>query len=1085
MAFTTSDLYLASGTGTLYNQWVPYVTKHDTSSFYNFEQDNLPLFDLEDRTNELWEKLGHPIQNGFSGIPGVMFAVSADAPFAGESSGIIFKSVSAVIATLPEVITYPIIIEVASFGALGELNLQNIKFKDNGGLEIINRNFSNVLALSPDGLVAKLQSPRSLSSMDVFNTLHNASCLSISASVFSSTITGGDSRMTSNNVLCVTRSYGGTTNNPPTSALLVIRFGAAAFEDNAGTTGKYTFGAGSSVGYDSTYDLTVSSYDIIPTNALAGTVNTTTVRRNNNFDDATITPYAGVLYGNWFSKVSIKNCNGPLYIRNFAVDGGNGTVTTLVHTTLNGYEIDNSTVVIENALATRCKQTGFRISNSDVIFNRSIIAIRNYTLTDYQTRNDYKSTGIRCLNSNITVSSSQYVSGSNAVIHASWNKYGIELFNSRWLGGHSRKTYSNTSSMTHIQTCYNNDSGFKLNSSYLEVPGRLDCHNNSIGLESINSQIKLNEGTFEYNGSYGLKAEGSHIEYNQDLNRYAQPNANEPEGHMHMKNNGVNLLLDKSDLFYIDGNSLNSKYGQFYVYQTFGVAVDANGQKTSLPNMQVFNGSNLRIIKPYIYNRQTALATTLPIYGILAAVKNNSKATFVGTAGTSVGSVLGISVFIGPPNYSQQKHTAGIFADNASIVEFQGPTLICNNGVGVLAENESIINFNPPKDVHGNLLISSFDLSNALNHSKIEIHSTRACVVANKNSVINMHDLGSYTTIWPVSATSSTDYNLNNTFGIASAVSGGYMQFYPNGQEDSTVSAGRADINVNHAGIIASPIMPANGNILIDTTTATANASILGISTGGMCVRVMNGSIINVKNVNFPTGWDNTSGILYDSSGGNCDLLRIWNIGADSEMEASFLSVSSLYPSLAGYYGPSAVYISGAGPASAAPSWVPDTSTLSVLDDYGTSGSTIGKNYGPFRIYVSVDGPAKFLNYYTPAGLIYNGAYQAWSQGYNPSGSLSAAPQVSGYYKDLNVSTFKTTSAMIDPGYRSRIRLDESAADTFANSKNGAYVKSGRVPFCTIYRSGIAEGGEGFDTSAAGHGLGLLSVNIFDLSRVN
>lgn len=1073
MSFIASDIYLASGTGTIYNEWVPYVTKFDSSSFVNWEEDNLPLYDLEDRTNLLWSKLGYPIANGFSGIPGMIFAVSADAPFVGESSGIIFKSVSSIINALPEVITVPIIIEVANFGDLGELKLQNIKFKDRGGLEIINRNFVQVPYINTaDGLYSQLNS--TLSSTGAWDTWHETSCISISSLVLSSTFGGfSDARFNYKNIVFYNRAYGFNGLALPTSSIFGLRR-STGIEDTS-------YKRYQSVNYD-TMDFTVSAYDHVPFNGLAGTSNPGTMRRTTH-SNSTTTPLVGVLYGNWFKNIIIKNCNGPLFIRGFAVDGGdltNDDSTTLTHTTVNGYDIENSTVLIENALACRNKQAGFRISNSNVCFSRHIVAIRNYTLDDYDTRNSYKSAGIRCLNSNIVVSASPYASGTQAIIQSTRNHYGIELFNSRWIGGQARKDYSNTSAITHIQTHYNNGAGFKADGSYLEIPGRIDSYDNDIGLEITNTQVKLNEGTFEFNNSYGVKALNSNIEYNFDLYKYTAINTTDSAGHIHFKFNGVNLLLDKSNLYYTDGTSLDSKYGTFTVSGTVGVVNDSAGQSTGLPNLQVFNGSNLRLYKPYVYNNQTGFDTTLPIYGILAAVKNNSKATFIGANDA-------ISVFIGPPNLTQQKYTAGIYADNASIVEFQGPTLICNNGVGVLAENQSIINLTPPRDTFGNILTSAFDLSSSKNHTKVEIHATRACLVANKNSIINIQDLGSYNVFWPTANVSSADYNLTNGFGIDSVTSGGYLQFYPNGQDSQIIaaSAGRSDITQFNAGIIASPSLGANDQILIETLDSPSDSSIRQISTGGMCVRAMNGSIVNVKNVHFPCGWDNTSGIHYDASGGNCDLLRIWNIGSDSELEASYFTISGLYPSLAGYYGPSAVYLSGAVVASSAPSSTPDTGVLSVLDSYGASGSTVGTNYGPFRIYVSVDGPAKFLNYFTSAGLIYNSAYQAWAQGYNPSGPVSAAPQVSSFYSNLNGSAFPYTSAMIDPGYKSRIRLDESAANSFANARNGALAKSGRVPFCTIYRSGNTEGSEGFSTSATGHGAGLLSVNIFDLSRLN
>jgi hypothetical protein len=129
MSFIPQDLYLTSGTVGIINDWQATVTKFDSSSFYNWEEDNMPVYDLEDRTSYLWERIGYPVRDGFSGIPGKMFVVSADYgfPVGQDSSGIIFRDLSSVINVLPNPITYPIIIEVASFGNIGELKLNNIK----------------------------------------------------------------------------------------------------------------------------------------------------------------------------------------------------------------------------------------------------------------------------------------------------------------------------------------------------------------------------------------------------------------------------------------------------------------------------------------------------------------------------------------------------------------------------------------------------------------------------------------------------------------------------------------------------------------------------------------------------------------------------------------------------------------------------------------------------------------------------------------------------------------------------------------------------------------------------------------------
>jgi hypothetical protein len=1088
MAFIASDLYLASGTASLYNSWTDHVTKFDSSSFYNWEQDNEPLYDLDERTHYLWEKMGYPTANGFSGIPGMMMAVSADAGFAGESSGLVYKSVSAAILALPEVIAHPIIIEVASFGNLGTLDLRNLKFKDNGGLEIVNRNFSKIYGKTSTGLKTVLVGVNSQpSSGDLFDTLAATSAVSINTKVCSSVDVSADTRWNKSNcIVYYNRAHGyqdlAVATGPGSSILSVPSTSTSAtIFSNANASSL------NPLEYDETRDFSSSadfkSYNTLDDSYMTGS--NTNVETNGRVDIKVATvssyPITGYFYGNYFNQINVTNCNGPIYIRNFAVDGGLAQLSNLEHNTVNGFDIQNSRVILENSLAIRCKEAGFKFTSSEVVINRGIVSMRNYTLVTSRIKSSYKSAGIRAINSNIVVSSSPYVSGVEAIIHSTKNYYGIELINSKWSGGTSRKDVTSASGMTFIQSFHNNI-GIKMNESTMEVPGRLDVHSNDIGMWMVESDLSLNEGTFEYNQTAGLKADQSHIQYNPDLYQFTKSVDLDGYGQLYFHRNGINLDLNNSQLMYTEGASLPTKYGPFYVKYSTGT-VEELGNEISVPAVKISNNSTAKLIRPYITNNQSGFAgSNKVIYGLLANVSDNSKLVCAGDGSK-------ISFLQGPPIYAAQKYTANVYANNNSIVEFQGPTLICNAGIDVLAENGSVINFVPHRDDEGNILASSFDLSSATNHSLIELHSTRACLVANKNSIINMENLGDFNSFWPASQTSSTDYNQNNGLNIQTYVSAGYMQFYPNGQDETAVigTPTRYDIGETggNAGLETNNVVTTD-SILLDWNLVGANADILKYSTGGMCVRAIDGSIVNVKNVHFPCGWDNTSGILYDvSSGGNCDLLRIWNIGPDSFLNASYCSVSGLYPSLAGYYGPSAVYLSGGVPASAAPTTVPDTGRLSVLDFYGASGATAGTNYGPFRLMVAVDGAAKFLNYYT-TGLIYNSAYQTWAQGYNPSGSVSAAPEVSSIYKTLgSASAFLTTSAMIDSSYRTRIRLDESAADTFANAKNGATARSGRVPFCTIYRSRNTEGSESFSTSAIGHGFGLLSVNIFDLSRKN
>lgn len=134
--FNPSDVYTSSGSNQIYGCWPLGVSKFDSSSFYNWEQDNQPVYDLEERTNLLWERLGHPT----SAVTGFSFVVSADATSACNTN--IFTSLSSALAKLPEVINSPYLIEVASFGQLGYLNLSNKVFGPRGSIEIINRLFA-------------------------------------------------------------------------------------------------------------------------------------------------------------------------------------------------------------------------------------------------------------------------------------------------------------------------------------------------------------------------------------------------------------------------------------------------------------------------------------------------------------------------------------------------------------------------------------------------------------------------------------------------------------------------------------------------------------------------------------------------------------------------------------------------------------------------------------------------------------------------------------------------------------------------------------------------------------------------------
>ena len=121
MAFNANDIYVAGGKDKIYNIWTPGVRKFDSNSFYNWEEDNVPIYDLEDRTYYLWEKFG----SQSSSVDGAVLTVSADASAhvvnatTGETAydldPNIFLDVSSAIAAIPEVLRYPIRVEICNF----------------------------------------------------------------------------------------------------------------------------------------------------------------------------------------------------------------------------------------------------------------------------------------------------------------------------------------------------------------------------------------------------------------------------------------------------------------------------------------------------------------------------------------------------------------------------------------------------------------------------------------------------------------------------------------------------------------------------------------------------------------------------------------------------------------------------------------------------------------------------------------------------------------------------------------------------------------------------------------------------------
>lgn len=1131
MVFLNNDFYTASGSVKLYNSWTDKVTKFDTSAFYNWEQDNLPIYDLEERTYHLWEQLGHPT----SALPGVVLVVSGGGSSEYyESYRNTFETVSAAVAALPQVLNYPVIIEICNKGNLGELNLKNIKCGPKGSLEIVNKVF------------AKQEPEFNGSSLNNINRLPSEYYLAVSA------ISGVDSSLTYSVPFTARKHFQSSISeflnlSIFTGTSLAVDIFGMVCPIGEGRNSKATYFISSTgadtvslnsikiTPFETTTDALdnhyVSSQDFSAISIVEGTDYITTAAPET---DALMARYVGLFYANKFTKVLVTNCDGPIYLRNFFVDDNNITTKNAY-----GIEVTNSrNVYLENCIATRHSKAGFYFNNSKIIITRGIGAYRNYSTTPARVSNNIFETnlfddsrdsaaGLYALNSEIQFSStaafertlfetdkifsavSSYGSlsyGLNYPLNFSRNANGIILENSKMFGG----IYG--ASGTNLVCELNNRCGIKLLNSTFEWDGRVKTRQNNVGLFSVNSNLVLDRASFLENTLRGVSLINSNLLYNK--NSIVAAGA---EDQFYYDNNGKHLSLINSIYSYNKDSSMPDVLGAHEFLNSYAKSI------------LIQESSKCVLVHPKI--RSKNILETGGKFGDPISVENNSKLVLKGskTYATTV---------VGRQTTANQNNTAGIYINNNSTADIQGPTVLAQHSVNVLAENNSVLNIIPHKDDAGSLETDSFNLSDSGNHTMVELHSTRACLVANKNSVINVEDLGSYNLIWSDSESGSSiidtadlDYNVTS---FESFVSGGFLQFYPNPLGESTRTFVTNGTNVNFS--------PAGNSYyyLLNRNTAAFN-EYSAITYGGMCVRAVNDSVVNVKNVNFPAGHWNPSGVFYnataDSIAKMCSLLFIWNIADSSKLNASYCSVSSLYPTDAGYCGPLAVWLSSLSingilsgePVPALAPWINDpyVSGYALLDYFGSgpnAGSSIftssNLNQGVFRLYFSTDPAVNELGlvstgvYASLSGAYFSGGWipQVFAQGYYPPGYMSATSSVSGMHKTLlrytttgpnkniclsglyrpvgiddpNQSTFDYivgAGLMHDP-LSTRVFLDESAASIFANAKHCATGKSGAPKVVSIYYPyGNGSGDSNYVNKDVGIGLG--SVNNFDLTRNN
>ena len=972
MAFNPEDLYTVSGGVTLYNYWNPFVTKHDASSFYSWEQDNLPSYDLEERTFYLWEKLGYPL----SSLPGMALAVSATIPDVGASSNV-FTSVQDAIDALPEIIRMPILIEVAVSGDIGTLHLDNVKCVGTGALEIINRVYAPInqssntdstdsTTLTYDAVSLSISS---VDALTVGNRLLQTSALSLSANTFHLwPATDADIPAGGGSFAVEYKSHqafrgDNVSVNMHTGQNFIIR-GSGTNEFNTPDIND----AGSVTVNDGTTDFDLLSHD--------GYLNQKFLRRYK----ATGTPPTvgadskvnGLISNNRLRSIKVSNCDGPIYIRGFIVDGSSGTGGTYGEVTDWGIKVNNTEgLVIEECGVARSYNGGLLVNNSNITLNRKFFSARNYNAKTSLRRPLSESCGIKALNSTINLSSDNgvYSSGKDAVFACYQHHYGIELRNSTITGG---------ASGVELKTCYNLSAGIRMVNSNIEMDGTLDVYSNRVGIDSKDSELTFDKFVCQYNQEVGIRARNSHIYYGKNRvvpgGTYAQEFAFDAIPYPYECSYfGNGKHLDLANSFYepvkredMEGTHRNNIFlgcngstsieGVSQVGQS-GVVLH-NSKATFLNTLmaQGDTGPNNSAIRSNNYNQ----FISFPTEGVLVNANSNSNVSFIGTQHFP-------TLLLGDVNSSIPRHS-GVYATNNSNVKFSGPTAIYQFGTGVHVDSGSVLDVSPQKE-NGILDISSYNLIEPKNHTSFEVHSYTNCLAATNNSTIKLRDLGNANSKYPVGSFQFVNSDLNDYSTSAYRDAGGCV-FMPNNSENprspGTNSYGNTLLNHNAApNTYAFSQSTLNGNrynyflgggAILTSETGTKSDWSEELSTGGIAVMATDNSVVDVVNVCFHTNSRNKDGINLENDELNeCDHLVIWAFARGSSLHAAHLAVSGAYPSEPGYTGPTATYYDGSSYSSSSVlyslsaennlvSGLPDTSCLSVLDFFGSgvlvSGST-------------------------------------------------------------------------------------------------------------------------------------------------
>ena len=958
------------GNGFIPLNWAADVPKYDPSSFYNWEQDNMPLWNLEDRTDTLYASQGYP-----GGNPqGVTFTLSS-AGNVDESKGI-YDSIAAITERIPKRLKFPVLIELCTYGNLGTLELANITCEGDGILEVRNQAYFEHVDASAYGVINVSSSPAGAASLISNVYSMDASSLMMDVSATRGGVKFFDQESWNTNAHIIT-TVGPDTDRSFNNITCHVGSGTAAY-DNIGTGvfGKFQLHPWNAL-QDRSISATAGDAMAFWGSSTASAMQQTTKYTDELYKrEGQITMGQATLfgYGNWFSNVILKDCQGSIVLRNVLTDGSNGRTDAEgpqgnIHEKDYGFDIENSEVILDNTTAMFAVKAGYSAKNSRVKITGHCVGWRNYTKTGLNPNTRLQDgTGFMGLNSDILWDETAYTDSRKYLNYFGKSRRGMDLRNCTIRGGISwgtdvpgftggtaeevsalpnagsqqlPGTYSSPRGMdltlcsgvggdtytTTINVANCNADGVYLEGTDFEFNGRLNTFLNvGNGVRANRSQVRLPQITSNNNSDFGIRLESSNFTYGYKLDTFAKrPDRYDRamytkdlagtyapaamilvrirnRANFHVDSNNQNVIASKNSTISAERmNNIPKFFGKWggcdwtYKHKGSDTTRDYGTNVSALPATH-FGATPFRIQNQpgMIATNNSTLEIVNSVYtvdsldagkGRIGIASNGSTIAFRGTSGCTTthnyfplgGGTVGDRL----KRQFRSWISNGVMATDNAVIEISGPTKTSRFGVPFLAEDSSQLLFKPPTiqgtdnilDVSGyTLLNNAYNWQSALNHTTLEAHSTRACLVANKNSGIQFYGLGGKVIGDPAATDPinsvdvlATDYaspylqNANTQFVMST--SGGHAKFYPN----AFTSGVAANTAVSLEGI-GRALDPTVNFILPEEEHDAA-------TTGGMCVRAVGDSYIDSNLVNWQhyTLPQNVSGAFFNLNGTGCE----------------------------------------------------------------------------------------------------------------------------------------------------------------------------------------------------------------------